>query len=296
MASGASVALLVAIGAVQGATVPPISPSMRALWTRARPRRAPRHRLRVRLRGARAGVHRRPAAGRRARDRLDAAGGDGRCPRRSTPPRRSASPPRPPHGRGGRRRPSSGRAPERSAPRASGRSRSPRRAPRSPSARSRWRSPRSPRSRAPAARSGPLHHRLVDRLARGRARLRGAHVVVAGLAEVPDPQRAARPGRGAAAVRRLADRHGRASCSAPASRSRRSARPPIALLGDAGARRAPRTEAYSWHIVANVVGSSIGAFLAGLLIDHASVDWALAKRLDLMRARACWSAWPAAGR
>ena len=36
------------------------------------------------------------------------------------------------------------------------------------------------------------------------------------------------------------------------------------------------TEAYSWHIVANVVGSSIGAFLAGLLIDHASVDWALA--------------------
>jgi len=36
------------------------------------------------------------------------------------------------------------------------------------------------------------------------------------------------------------------------------------------------TEAYSWHIVANVVGSSIGAFTAGLLIDHAGVDWALA--------------------
>jgi len=32
MASGASVALLVALGTVQGATVPPISPSMRALW------------------------------------------------------------------------------------------------------------------------------------------------------------------------------------------------------------------------------------------------------------------------
>jgi MFS family permease len=36
------------------------------------------------------------------------------------------------------------------------------------------------------------------------------------------------------------------------------------------------TEAYSWHIVANVIGSSIGAFLAGLLVDHASVEWALA--------------------
>ena len=32
MASGASVALLIVLGAVQGATVPPISPSMRALW------------------------------------------------------------------------------------------------------------------------------------------------------------------------------------------------------------------------------------------------------------------------
>ena len=36
------------------------------------------------------------------------------------------------------------------------------------------------------------------------------------------------------------------------------------------------TEAYSWHIVANVVGSSIGAFAAGVLIEHAGVDWALA--------------------
>jgi MFS family permease len=35
------------------------------------------------------------------------------------------------------------------------------------------------------------------------------------------------------------------------------------------------TEAYSWHIVANVVGSSIGAAAAGLLIDHAGVEWAL---------------------
>jgi MFS family permease len=36
------------------------------------------------------------------------------------------------------------------------------------------------------------------------------------------------------------------------------------------------TEAYSWHIVANVFGSSIGAFLAGVLIEHATVEWALA--------------------
>jgi hypothetical protein len=36
------------------------------------------------------------------------------------------------------------------------------------------------------------------------------------------------------------------------------------------------TEAYSWQIVANVTGSAGGAFLAGLLIEQASVDWALA--------------------
>ena len=47
---------------------------------------------------------------------------------------------------------------------------------------------------------------------------------------------------------------------------------PLASLAPAGTT----TEAYSWHIVANVVGSSIGAFAAGLLIDHASVEWALA--------------------
>ena len=35
------------------------------------------------------------------------------------------------------------------------------------------------------------------------------------------------------------------------------------------------TEGYSWLIVANTVGSAAGAFLAGLLIDGASVDWAL---------------------
>jgi MFS family permease len=46
----------------------------------------------------------------------------------------------------------------------------------------------------------------------------------------------------------------------------------VAALAPAGTN----TEAYSWHIVANVVGSSIGALLAGLLIDHASVNWALA--------------------
>jgi MFS family permease len=46
----------------------------------------------------------------------------------------------------------------------------------------------------------------------------------------------------------------------------------VAALAPAGMA----TEAYSWHIVANVVGSSIGAFVAGLLVDHASVGWALA--------------------
>jgi MFS family permease len=35
------------------------------------------------------------------------------------------------------------------------------------------------------------------------------------------------------------------------------------------------TEAYSWLIVANTTGSAAGALVAGLLIDHASVDWAL---------------------
>ena len=48
-----------------------------------------------------------------------------------------------------------------------------------------------------------------------------------------------------------------------------------ALIGT----RAPEgtvTEAYSWQIVANVIGSAAGAFLAGILIEHASVDWALA--------------------
>jgi MFS family permease len=35
------------------------------------------------------------------------------------------------------------------------------------------------------------------------------------------------------------------------------------------------TEAYSWLIVANTSGSAAGAFLAGLLIDHASVSWAI---------------------
>jgi len=46
----------------------------------------------------------------------------------------------------------------------------------------------------------------------------------------------------------------------------------LAALAPAGTT----TEAYSWHIVANVVGSSIGAFVAGVLVEHASVEWALA--------------------
>jgi MFS family permease len=46
----------------------------------------------------------------------------------------------------------------------------------------------------------------------------------------------------------------------------------LAALAPAGTA----TEAYSWHIVANVVGSSIGAFVAGVLVEQASVEWALA--------------------
>jgi MFS family permease len=47
-----------------------------------------------------------------------------------------------------------------------------------------------------------------------------------------------------------------------------------ALIGGL-APRGTVTEAYSWLIVANTTGSAIGAFLAGLLVDHASVAWAI---------------------
>jgi MFS family permease len=36
------------------------------------------------------------------------------------------------------------------------------------------------------------------------------------------------------------------------------------------------TEAYSWQIVATVTGAAAGSVLAGILAEHASVDWALA--------------------
>jgi len=36
------------------------------------------------------------------------------------------------------------------------------------------------------------------------------------------------------------------------------------------------TEAYSWQIVANVVGAAAGSFIGGLLAEEASVEWALA--------------------
>ncbi|HZB05200.1 MAG TPA: hypothetical protein VE449_01320 [Thermoleophilaceae bacterium] len=41
------------------------------------------------------------------------------------------------------------------------------------------------------------------------------------------------------------------------------------------ADRPTATEAYSWQIVANVVGAATGSLLAGLLVEHASVSWAL---------------------
>ena len=36
------------------------------------------------------------------------------------------------------------------------------------------------------------------------------------------------------------------------------------------------TEAYSWQIVANVMGAAAGSFIAGVLAEEASVEWALA--------------------
>jgi MFS family permease len=45
----------------------------------------------------------------------------------------------------------------------------------------------------------------------------------------------------------------------------------IGMLAPAGTE----TEAYSWQIVANTTGYAAGAFFAGILIDQASVDWAL---------------------
>jgi MFS family permease len=47
-----------------------------------------------------------------------------------------------------------------------------------------------------------------------------------------------------------------------------------ALIGGL-APKGTATEAYSWLIVANTTGSAIGAFLAGVLVDHASVAWAI---------------------
>jgi dipeptide/tripeptide permease len=36
------------------------------------------------------------------------------------------------------------------------------------------------------------------------------------------------------------------------------------------------TEAYSWQIVANVMGAAAGSFAAGVLAQEAGVEWALA--------------------
>jgi len=47
-------------------------------------------------------------------------------------------------------------------------------------------------------------------------------------------------------------------------------------LVDRLAPRGTATEAYSWQIVANVMGAAVGSFLAGLLAENASVEWALA--------------------
>jgi MFS family permease len=46
----------------------------------------------------------------------------------------------------------------------------------------------------------------------------------------------------------------------------------VARLAPAGTA----TEAYSWQIVANVMGAAAGSFIAGLLAEEAGVEWALA--------------------
>jgi MFS family permease len=47
-------------------------------------------------------------------------------------------------------------------------------------------------------------------------------------------------------------------------------------LVDAVAPAGTSTEAYSWQIVATVTGAAIGSIVAGFLVDHASVGWGLA--------------------
>jgi predicted MFS family arabinose efflux permease len=46
----------------------------------------------------------------------------------------------------------------------------------------------------------------------------------------------------------------------------------VARLAPAGTQ----TEAYSWQIVANVMGAAAGSLIAGLLAEEVSVEWALA--------------------
>lgn len=48
------------------------------------------------------------------------------------------------------------------------------------------------------------------------------------------------------------------------------------LLIDHAAPPGTATEAYTWAVTANITGTALGAALAGLLVQHASVRWALA--------------------
>ena len=63
-----------------------------------------------------------------------------------------------------------------------------------------------------------------------------------------------------------------------------------ALVGQARAA-GTATEAYSWQIVANVMGAAAGSFIAGVLAEEASVEWALATA-GIACAAASWSRWP----
>ena len=85
----------------------------------------------------------------------------------------------------------------------------------------------------------------------------------------------ARPGRGAAALRAVDRRDGR--LLVPTGLGARAARDDrVRPRRPAGARRDATTEAYSWQIVATVMGAAAGSIVAGLLAEHASVEWALA--------------------
>ena len=109
--------------------------------------------------------------------------------------------------------------------------------PRSRSGRSRWRCPRSPRPRV-ARGGGPAHHRVGARVGDRGPLVRRALLDSLRREALPDPDGAARPGLGAAAIRSVDRRDGRAAAAhrlrAGAARHHR-----VRAGGRAGAPRHP---------------------------------------------------------